>query len=237
MIPLVLLPGMMCDSRLFAPQILAITDRTVLGYSITAHDTIEALAADILSHAPERFILGGLSMGGIVAMEMVRQTNKRKTNKRIIGLCLMDTNPLAEQDAIKKRRNRQIKAVRAGKLIKVMRDEMKPNYLYNSEARKDQLDLCMKMARTIGSKAFVRQSHALQNRADQTKALKQYRNPTLILHGAHDGLCPPERHHLLQELIPHAELHEIAEAGHLPTLEQPDSVNKILLNWLAELTT
>ena len=99
-LPLLLLPGMMCDARLFAPQIAALApDRPVTVPDLTGQDTMAALAAAVLATAPERFALAGLSMGGIVAMEVIRQAPGR-----VARLALLDTNPRAELPEVQARR-------------------------------------------------------------------------------------------------------------------------------------
>ena len=228
MTALILLPGMMCDARLFAPQIVALSPRKVTIAPIDAHDTMSDLAQGVLANAPPRFILGGLSMGGIVAMEILRQAPER-----IAGLILMDTNPLAEAAEIKARRAPQIENVRMGQLLKVMRDEMKPNYLSDQGGAQDTLDLCMDMALSLGADVFIRQSRALQNRQDQTQTLAAYKGAALILHGEDDILCPATRHTLMHSLMPQARYEIIKKAGHLPTLEQPEQTTQILKEWLS----
>ncbi len=226
--PLVLLPGMMCDARLFGPQINAFShERAVMVAPLGDHDTVAALASDILSTAPPTFALAGLSMGGIVAMEVFRQAPARITR-----LALLDTNPKAENDAVAQYREPQIAKVLAGQLRSVMRDEMKPNYLTDGPNMGQILDLCMAMADTLGPDVFVRQSRALQTRPDQQDTLRGVKVPTLILCGEEDSLCPPHRHELMHGLIPHSTLRVIQNAGHLPTLEQPDPTNEALAKWL-----
>jgi len=226
--PLVLLPGMMCDGRLYGPQIAAFSGRMPIHLApLTAHDTVEGLAADILASAPPRFALAGLSMGGIVAMEVVRQAPGR-----IDRLALLDTNPRAELEEIRQRREPQIEKVRAGALKEIMRDELKPNYLANGPLRQDVLDICMVMALDLGPEVFERQSRALQRRPDQQDTLKSVTCPTLILMGAEDRLCPRDRHELMHELIEGSTFEIIDRAGHLPTLEQPDAVNAAFKTWL-----
>lgn len=231
---LLLIPGMMCDQRLFAPQIKALQSPTleITVPLITEFDSVEQLSIQILTKAPQTFALAGLSMGGIVAMEIYRQAPNR-----IEKLALMDTNPLAELEEVKAKRLPQIAKVKAGKLKAVMRDEMKPNYLsekLTSSRRKKVLDLCMDMALKLGDDVFIRQSIALRNRPDQCQSLKKLTCPTLILHGESDTLCPAHRHELLHQLIPHAHYTVIENAGHLPTLENPQAVNQALGNWLSQ---
>jgi pimeloyl-ACP methyl ester carboxylesterase len=220
---LVLLPGMMCDGRLFQHM------PTHLCFAISHHDTVQALAADVLLKAPKCFALGGLSMGGIVAMEVIRQAPNRVTR-----LCLMDTNCEAETDQIKALRQPQIDKAMVGELDSVMRDEMKPNYLADGPHRSDVLDLCMEMALDLGPEVFVRQSVALRDRPDQKQTLQNWNKPTLILTGAQDRLCPLHRHELMAELMPQATLTIIQDAGHLPTLERPNATRAALERWQEE---
>lgn len=228
MMPLVLLPGMMCDARLFGPQIDALSaERTLHLPPLTGHDTMAGLAAAIIAQAPPRFALAGLSMGGIVAMEVLRQAPER-----VERVALLDTNPLAEADAMKARRGPQIAKVRAGGLAEVMREEMKPNYLADGPRRSDILDLCMAMAGALGPEVFITQSIALRARPDQQETLRALDMPALILCGAEDKPCPIERHELMHALIPGSELVIVPAAGHLPTLEQPDATTKALRDWL-----
>lgn len=230
MTPLVLLPGMMCDARLFGPQIEALSGTTpLLTVPLTAHDSVAALAADVLACAPDRFALAGLSMGGIVAMEILRQAPER-----VARLALLDTNPLAERPEVKARRIPQMAAVERGELRRVMRDEMKPNYLADGPRQGAILDLCMAMAMDLGPDVFLRQSRALMDRPDQTETLRSYAGPSLVLCGRQDGLCPVERHELMHDLLPDSTLSVIEGAGHLPTLEQPEETTAALRRWLEE---
>ncbi|WP_420332669.1 alpha/beta fold hydrolase [Roseibium sp.] len=228
MTPLVLLPGMMCDARLYGPQIAALSGRVPMHLApITAYDTVQALARDVLENAPPKFALAGLSMGGIVAMEIVRQAPDR-----VSRLALLDTNPRAELDEVRQAREPQIASVRAGGLHTVMRDELKPNYLANGPRRQDVLDMCMIMAMDLGPDVFERQSRALQTRPDQQQTLKSVNVPTLVLMGREDRLCPLDRHELLHALIAGSTFKIIEGAGHLPTLEQPEAVNAAFKTWL-----
>lgn len=226
--PLVLLPGMMCDARLFAPQIAAFSAHMpVMVMPLSGARTVQDLARDILDHAPATFALAGLSMGGIVAMEVIRQAPERITR-----LALLDTNPKAERAEVSANRERQKQLVRAGQLRAVMRDEMKPNYLTDGPRKQAILDLCADMAEGIGPQGFLSQSEALAARPDQCATLRAVTVPTLVLCGREDALCPVERHELMHALVPHSELVIIEGAGHLPTLEQPEQTNEALRQWM-----
>jgi pimeloyl-ACP methyl ester carboxylesterase len=230
MTPLVFLPGMMCDARLYGPQIAALSGRRALHLApIDSHDSMAALAAEVLAHAPPRFALLGLSMGGIVAMEVLRQAPGR-----VERLALLDTNPRAEAEEVRARRGPQIERALAGGLAAVMRDEMKPNYLAEGGGRRAILDLCMAMALDLGPEVFARQSRALAGRPDQQATLRAFRGPALVLMGEQDRLCPRDRHELMHALIPGSRFAVIRGAGHLPTLEHPDATTAEIIRWLEE---
>jgi pimeloyl-ACP methyl ester carboxylesterase len=190
------------------------------------------MAQSVLQSAPPQFALAGLSMGGIVAMEIMRHAPERVTH-----LALIATNPKAEDPAVSANRERQKAQVRQGHLRAVLRDEMKPNYLADSAHKADILDLCMTMAMQLGPEAFLNQSEALASRPDQQDNLKLVTVPSLILCGKEDRLCPLDRHVLLAQLICGARLEIIDGAGHLPTLEQPEATNTALRIWLDEAKT
>ncbi len=228
MTPLVMIPGMMCDERIFAPQIEElVSKRSVHIADISKHDNISDLAADVLSNAPPKFCLVGHSMGGIVAMEICAQDPKR-----IEKLVLIDTNPLAELEEVKLKREPQISDALSGKLINVIRDEMKPNYLASSENQDIILNICMDMALSLGPKVFINQSRALQTRADQQSNIQSINIPVLIMCGSEDKLCTVERHEMMHNMISNSELKIINNAGHMPTLEQPSETTEVLKEWL-----
>ena len=226
--PLLLLPGMMCDARLFAPQVAEFSaHRQTMVMPMTGRTSIKDIAEDILKKAPNRFALLGLSMGGIVAMEIIRQAPER-----ISCLALFDTNPMADSPERASLRDEEIKRVEAGELRAVMRDDMKPNYLAEGKNKTEILDLCMDMAESLGAQVFVDQTIALQTRPDQCETLKKVQVPTLIACGEHDSLCPLEKHQLMHDLITESRLCVIPGAGHLPTLEQPELTNQEVSEWL-----
>ncbi len=230
MTPLILLPGMMCDARLFGPQIEVLSGRMpLMTFPLGMHDNVQDMAADILRAAPPVFALAGLSMGGIVAMEVMRQGAGR-----VSRIALLDTNPLAEMPEVKARRGPQMAAVREGRLWHVMRDEMKPNYLADGPRQGAILDLCMQMATDLGADVFLRQSKALMDRPDQRATLSAYPGKSLVLCGREDGLCPVERHQLMHDLLSHSVLEIIEGAGHLPTLEKPNETTAALIRWLED---
>ena len=226
MIPLVLIPGMMCDARMWGAVPETLAPRVVHHALPVTGETITEMAAAILRDAPARFALAGLSLGGIVAMDILAQAPAR-----VERLALLDTNPLAEAPEIQARRAPQIARATGGDLDGVMRDEMKPNYLADP-TDKATLDLCMDMARALGPEVFRRQSLALRDRADRTDTLRRFKGPALVLMGEADRACPRDRHDLMHALMPQSKLVIVAGAGHLPPLEHPAATSAALQDWL-----
>ena len=223
-----MVPGMMCDERIFSPQIEELSKNLEVTIAdISSFSSVRELASDVLKKAPKSFSLLGHSMGGIVAMEIYSQEPNR-----IEKLILMDTNPKAELDEVKLKREPQIKDVREGKLLEVMRDEMKPNYLAESENKSSVLDVCMDMALSLGPDVFINQSRALQKRADQLNTIQSINIPVLIMCGSEDKLCTVERHEMMHNMISDSELKIINNAGHMPTLEQPEETTEVINEWL-----
>ena len=223
-----MVPGMMCDERIFSPQIEALSQNLEVTIAdISNFSSVRELASDVLKKAPKKFSLLGHSMGGIVAMEIYSQEPNR-----IEKLILMDTNPKAELDEVKLKREPQIRDANKGKLLEVMRDEMKPNYLADSENQSSVLNVCMDMALTLGSDVFTNQSRALQSRADQQNTIQSINIPVLIMCGSEDKLCTVERHEMMHNMISDSELKIINNAGHMPTLEQPEETTEVINEWL-----
>ena len=223
-----MVPGMMCDERIFSPQIEALSQNLEVTIAdISNFSSVRELASDVLKKAPKIFSLLGHSMGGIVAMEIYSQAPNR-----IEKLILMDTNPKAELDEVKLKREPQIREVNKGKLLEVMRDEMKPNYLAESENKRSVLNVCMDMALTLGPHVFINQSRALQSRLDQQNTIQSIKIPVLILCGSEDKLCPVERHEMMHNMITDSDLKIINNAGHMPTLEQPRETTEVIKEWL-----
>ena len=228
---LLLLPGMLCDERLWAAQIDGLRGRRrdiVVG-DITRADTMEAIAREVLRDAPERFALAGFSMGGMVALEMWRQAG----GERITRLALLDTNAHAELPERGKLRDDLIARAYGGEFREVVTEELKPLYLAERN-RRDQplLDSVFAMAMRLGAEVFERQCRALQTRADSEALLPRINAPTLLLCGAEDRLCPVAAHEKMAAAIAGSELVVIESCGHLSPMEAPEQVNQAMSRWL-----
>jgi pimeloyl-ACP methyl ester carboxylesterase len=231
--PMVLLPGMMLDRRMYGAQLSALGAITsVTCADITRAETIEEIAATVLEDAPPRFALVGLSMGGIVALEIWRRARERVTH-----LALLDTTPYADHQQRRELRLEQIAAVESGRLRDVLVESMKPLYLARRNRTNTRLlRSIIDQAHTLGPDVFRRQSLALRERPDSTSTLPSIDCPALVLCGREDALCPVEWHATMASAIPHADLMVLAECGHLSTLEEPGAVSAALRRLLRRST-
>ena len=228
--PVVFLPGMMCDARLFAPQIADLSRDTVVSVApITGGERIEEIASGLLDHLPRRFALAGLSMGGIVAMELLRRAPDRVTR-----IALMDTNSLAETPQSSAGYEPLVAKLRAGTVAEAVDMVLGGDALAPGPGRAEVLARVVEMAEALGPDTLVRQVRALQRRRDYQAVLRRCQVPALVLCGALDSLTPLRRHDLMAGLIPGAVLRVIEGAGHLPVLERPEETTAALREWLAQ---
>lgn len=228
--PLLFVPGMMCDARVFQPQVAHFSARrTVMVACVTQGERIEEMASAILLDSPQKFALAGLSMGGIVAMEILRRAPERVTR-----ICLMDTNPLAETPHSAAAYEPMIVGIKAGRMGDVLRRFLTPDCLAPGPQRMQVLGQLQAMAESLGPDVFLRQIRALQRRRDQQAALRKAKVPALVLCGAHDSLTPVKRHEFMAGLIPYAQLVVLEAAGHVPSLEAPEAVIAALETWLSQ---
>ncbi|SOC26557.1 alpha/beta fold hydrolase [Stappia indica] len=228
--PLVLVPGLLCTEALFAPQIGELA-RDGVQVQVADHrqdETIAAIATRLLAEAPPRFALAGLSMGGYIAMEVMRRAPERVTR-----LMLLDTSARADTAEQTANRRRLIGLAESGKF-----DQVTPSLfpLFVHEDRQEDAalrQLVMQMAQATGPEAFVRQEKAILAREDSRPSLGNIPCPTTIVVGAGDRLTPPELAREMQGLIPRSRLETVFGAGHLPTVEAPDAVTALMRTWLS----
>jgi pimeloyl-ACP methyl ester carboxylesterase len=225
--PLILIPGLMSDARLFAAQITDLSrDRPVTIALPLQGSTIDDISAAILAAAPAHFAVAGLGLGAHVALDLMR-----RDLTRITKVAFLSADPLGETpDAAAAREKRMILA-RTGRLYQAMQDELPARALADTDARDRILELVADMAQTLGADVFIAQSRALQRRRDQQKTLRRATMPALILAGAKDTLVTPRRQAFMADLMPTARVHVIENAGHFLPLEQPDAVTKALHNF------
>lgn len=226
--PLILVPGLLCDAALWRHQARHLADIADIRIAETRRDdTIAGMAQRLLAGAPDRFALAGLSMGGYVALETMRQGAER-----VIRLALLDTSAAPDDPA--RRRNRQdlIRLAQTGRFRGVT-PRLLPQFLHPGRLADAALtEEVMEMAARVGRDAFLRQQRAVLGRADSRPLLAQIRVPTLVLCGREDVLTPPERHSEIADAIPGARLAIIDDCGHLSAMERPQAVTAVLRDWL-----
>jgi pimeloyl-ACP methyl ester carboxylesterase len=220
---LLLLPGMMCDERMWEAQIRDLPQSTQVP-SLAGFKTFSEMASSILENTPEQFGVAGLSMGGILALEMWRQAPERITH-----IALIDTNPFADAPDRKSLRLQQIETALNGGLRELAVEQLKPLYLAQSNRDDDELlGTILDMALDLGPEVFRTQSIALRDRADSVEILTDISCPTVVICGAEDTLCPVGYHEYMASRIPGAKLIVIDDCGHLASMEQPDVVTSEL---------
>jgi len=222
--PLVFLPGLLCDADLFAPQ------RDHLGHrheavvaDLTGFEAIGAMAGDVLDRAPARFTLVALSMGGYVALEIMR-----RAPERVERLALIDTSARPDDEETQRIRRGLIQLARKGRFRGVT-ERLLPRLIH--ESRLDDATLTgtvMAMAERVGREAYIRQQTAILNRVDQRDLLPRIHCPVAVVVGDADAVTPPALSREMANRIPTASLDVIETCGHLSTLERPQRVNAIL---------
>jgi pimeloyl-ACP methyl ester carboxylesterase len=227
--PLLLLPGLLCDGALYQAQIAALADvaAPIVG-DLARHDSIPGMAAAMLGEMPEYFSLAGLSMGGYVAQEIMRQAPHR-----VIRLALLDTSARTDTDEQRTRRHALIDMAGIGH-FKGVTQRLLPLLIHEDHITdRGLVDAVIGMANRVGHDGFVRQQTAIMGRPDGRADLKRIACPTLMLCGRHDALTPVALHEEIAAAIRGAKLVVVERCGHLSPLEQPDRVTAAMREWLA----
>lgn len=226
---LVLVPGASCDHRLYRHQVEALSPHTQIHVvDTTRHARIETLAAEVLSTLPERFALAGLSQGGLIALEMIKQAPERVTR-----LALLDTlpGPGLRSDAVL---HRLAIAMISLRMFPVIDTIMWPRYVHPD--RLDDVDLRRlvgRMLRATGVRGLINQQRIFITRPDYRPVLPGITVPTLVLVGVQDSMAPPQAARATAAAVPGATWVVIPDAGHLTSLESPGRVTEELTTWLS----
>jgi pimeloyl-ACP methyl ester carboxylesterase len=226
---LLLLPGLLCDARLWRDQVAAFAPAWRCVVADLAHDdNLPAMAGRALSAAGDAqgIAVAGLSMGGYVALEIMRQAPGR-----VARLALMDTSARPDTEE-QSRRRRALLALSESGMFRGVTPRLLPTLLAPRNLATALGAEVTAMAERVGRTAFHRQQRAILKRPDSRPDLARIAVPTLVVVGEHDALTPP---HLAEEIaagIPGATLARIPEAGHLPTMEEPEAVITAMRDWL-----
>ena len=190
------------------------------------------MAKAVLRDVPfERFALAGLSMGGYVCMEIMRQAAQR-----VSGLALLDTRACADTPQETQRRHDLMHLARTARGFQPVTRLMLPLLMHSSRLKDEPLvRIVTDMAERVGVATYVRQQQAIISRPDSRDDLKRVRVPSLVLCGRQDALTTLAQHEEMAALIPGAELVVIDDCGHMSTLERPDEVIAALRAWLGRI--
>ena len=227
-IPLVLVPGLLCDAALWAHQARHLGDIADISVAETTQDeTMADMARRVLERAPSSFALAGLSMGGYVSLEIMRQAPER-----VRRLALLDTAAIAD-DADKRAQRQDLIALAETGKFKGVTPRLLPLLVHPERLEDPELtEAVMAMAGRVGKAAFLKQQRAILGRIDSRPGLGAIDVPTLIVCGRQDALTPVARHEEMASAIPGARLCIIEDCGHLLTMERPEAATALLRDWL-----
>ncbi|MVN77590.1 alpha/beta fold hydrolase [Hymenobacter sp. HMF4947] len=228
MTPLVLVPGLLCTAELFAPQVAALWPYGSITVASTLEgETMAEIAAAILATAPPRFALAGLSMGGYICFEIMRQAPER-----VSKLALLDTSARPDAPQQVAQRHALLEQARQGDFAAVaargLTAVLHPAHQQDAALRA----IHERMGQAVGLAGLARELAAVIGRPDSRPDLAAITVPTLVVVGADDAVTPPDQAEELAAAIAGARLVVVPECGHSTTLEQPAAVNQALVDWL-----
>jgi pimeloyl-ACP methyl ester carboxylesterase len=228
-LPIVLIPGLLCTVRIYEHQVQALGQRhPVLLANHWSHSSMAEIAGSILDIAPETFALAGTSMGGYVALEIMRQAPDR-----VAKLILLSTSAKPDTPERSEGRRKLVATVRQ-EGVRTAIKTMWPNLVH--PARHEDLPLLSifnEMADELGPDAFARQIDAIIGRADSRPDLPKIKVPTLVVAGADDKLITPDNSKEIADGIPGARLETVAYCGHMGMIERPETYTRLLGEFVA----
>ncbi len=225
--PAILLPGLLCDAALWRPQVEALADEMAAGIAdLTLDETVADMAERALAVAPPRFALAGLSMGGYVALEIMR-----RAPQRVERLALFATSAAPDTPAQSAARKRYMESLKLGRFLGVGR-KLLPRLVDRSHLSGPVGDTVRAMAERVGGEAFLRQQRAILTRPDSRPTLATIAVPTIVVVGDGDVLTPPAQSREIRDGIAGSTLHVLPACGHLPALERPHRVIGLMRDWL-----
>lgn len=226
--PLVLVPALGSDARLWQPVIDRIHDRIESECVVIqgTGNSIESMADDILGQAPDRFYLAGISMGGYVSLDIVL-----RGTGRVAGLALLNTSAIAAPPDRRKSSVGLIALAESGRFDEAV-DRVSGTV---APTRPDVTALAASMARDLGPEVFKAQQTAVLGRRNRRSEIAKIAVPTLIVAGDADAITPLQLSEEMADSIPDAKLHVLEGIGHLSTLEVPAMVASHLVDWLLRI--
>lgn len=229
---LLLVPGLLNDARLWRHQAQNLADITEpVVADVTDADSIALLASEALARVPaRRFILAGLSMGGYVALEIMRQAPER-----VRALALLDTTARPDTPEATETRRRLMDL--AEKDFARVNEALMPRLVHPDRLDEPELKRVIDgMAADLGKEVFLRQQRAIIDRIDSRPYLSRIQCPTLVLCGREDAITPVDVHAEMAEGIANASLIVVEHCGHLSPLERPEAVTRAMRSWIESAT-
>jgi pimeloyl-ACP methyl ester carboxylesterase len=218
-LPVIFIPGHLCTRWIYEDQIAAMPDRQITVADTFHDDTCGGMADRLLASAPDRFVLAGLSMGGMVAMEVIA-----RAPDRVAGACLMDTDPTAARD----REIEWRRGLLAGGMEAYVDAFVGRFYLHDADTAARLVPLTRRRMLETPEDVARAQVNALDTRREMAPLISGFSGPVSLVVGADDKVCPPFLHHRLAESLRDAEVSEIPDCGHIATVEEPDAVSGAL---------
>ncbi|KQW72069.1 alpha/beta hydrolase [Phenylobacterium sp. Root77] len=231
MLPIVFIPGLLCDERLWRDQQAALADLAPsIVADVTRDDSVAGMAARLLADAPPRFSVVALSMGGYVAFEVLRQARER-----VGAVALLDTSAAPDAPGRSAEREAALASLSRGRFAGVT-DRLLPRLIDEQHLGGPVGEDLKAMAQRVGGEAFVRQQTAILNRPDSRPLLGSLDIPALVAVGDGDVLTPPSESVAMFRALPRPWFHLFHRCGHLPAIEQPEETSALLRRWLATTT-
>ncbi len=226
--PLFLLPGLLCDDALWQHQSAHLADLAEISVAdFTTQSSLTEMARSVLDAAPARFSLAGLSMGGYVALEIMRLASGRVERLALLDTAARDHDP---------GRNEQRRAMMAqagrGRFKGITRRHLQA-FLHPDRLADEALTRAVaEMTARVGLDAYLRQQKAIIERQDADNILAAIACPTLVICGRQDGLTALAASREIADGIAGARMVVIENCGHLSTMERPEAVTALLSYWL-----
>lgn len=220
-VPLILVSGLLCDESVWAHQIKNLSDLAVIKVVCPNQDRPQKMVEEILSQSPDRFALAGHSMGGWLALEVMRRAPEKVTH-----LCLLNTTAKPDTPIKKAKRQEMIQRVENGQFSDIV-EELVNNFVFNADL-KSKVKM---MLQKSGEHAFIREERSMLLRAECLSILPTIHCPTLVIHADKDKVFTLEDHQELASNIPNANLSILENCGHMSPMEKPEELTSLLRSW------